>query len=393
MQSVGNGWRMGRERTGQNLHEVAPGRWKVTVNLPASMTGDGQRHRRVEYVYGGKRDADRRRRQLLTERDEGRLKPRAPGTVQEFLETWLAGKKTGVAARTHQRWEGLIRVQIAPHIGAMKLRDIKPATIRKLYADLRASGLRGTTVQKVHALLRQAFKQGVIDGDLPANPCAVVAAPTIDTPEAQALDVKQAADLLAKLAGTPLHTPVLVTLDAGLRRGELLALRWRDLDLKGGLLTVSGAVEEVGAVVTVKGTKTGRVRRVRLTRRAIAALRTHKREQAAHRLTLADRWQDQGLIFPATDEHRGKSAGRVWRPSSFSRAFRDATKAVGYEIGLHTLRHTHATLMLRAGRPAREVAERLGHSTTKLTTDTYSHILPDQQREGVAAFERLFGDH
>jgi len=382
---------LGQARTGQNLKEISPGYWRVVVNIPASQSPDGRRHRRVTYVRGGKRDAERRRRDLLTERDQGRLKPRTgKGTVGELCEAWLKGKRPQVAPRTAARWDGLIRRQIVPNIGALALRELKPKVLRGLYADLAAAGLSGTTVHKVHALLGMVCKQAVIDGDLAVNPVLAVRAPATDTGEASALDETEAADLLAKLEGTALYVPVLATLDCGLRRGELLALRWADIDLKAGVVTVRGAVEESKGHVGIRATKTGRVRVVRLTTRALEALKEHKRTQAAQRLILADRWVDQGLVFPETEEHRGKSAGRLWRPSSFARVFREATQAAGYQIGVHTLRHTHATLMLRAGRPAREVADRLGHSTTKLTTDTYSHVFPDQQAEGVAAYEALF---
>ena len=366
------------------------GYWKVTVNLPASQNADGKRHRRVTYVEGGVRKAEAKRRELLGQRDQGKLKPRTAGTLGEYLDGWLKGKRPGVAARTAQRWEGLIKNQIKPHVGSLLLRDLKPRHLRKLYADLLESGLSGTTVHKVHALLSMVMKQAVIDEDVSVNPCLAVRAPQKDTQQAKALDEDQAADLLEKLTGTQIYVPVLVTLDSGLRRGEVLAMKWDDLD--GAVLTVRGAVDESSGKVSIRSTKTGRVRTVRLTGRAVEALGQHRNAQAALRLALADRWEDQGLVFPATYEHRGKPAGRIWRPSSFSRVFRDLTRAAGFDIGVHTLRHTHATIMMRAGRPDREIADRLGHSTTRLTTDTYSHVLPDQQQEGVEAYERRLAE-
>jgi integrase len=379
---------MPTDRTGQNLVEVRPGHWKVAVNIPASASPDGKRHRRVEYLDGGVRDAEKKRRDLLTLRDQGRLKPKTAGTVAEFLNRWLEGKRPDVAARTAARWQGLIDNQIAPHIGGKLLRDVRPATLRELYAKLQTAGLSGTTRQKVHAVLRQAFVQAVIDGDLAMNPCLAVRAPAIDTPEAQALDEDEAGKLLKALRDTTIYTPVLVALDCGLRRGELLALRWDDLDLVDRTLVVRGAVEEVGTDVAIRSPKTGRTRVVRLTGRATVALQAHKKRQADVRLALANRWADQGLVFPAEDDHRGKLAGRIWRPSSFSRLFREKTRDAGFEIGLHTLRHTHATAMLRAGVDPRVVADRLGHSTTRLTTDTYQHVLRDQQEDAVRAYER-----
>ena len=380
---------MGDKRTGQNVTELRPGYWKVAVNIPAGESPDGKRHRRVAYVHGGKRAALDKRAALMTQRAQGQLKPRTAGTLDEYAEAWLKDKRKSVAPRTAERWQTLLTNQIRPNIGGKLLRDVRPKDLRALYADLASGGLSGTTVHKVHALLRMIFKQAVIDGDLAANPCLAVRAPKTDTPEAKALDEKQARDLLAKLAESPVYVPVLVTLECGLRRGELLALHWSDIDLAAGTMTVRGSVDEPkSGVPTIRETKTGRVRIVRLTQAAVAALAMHKRAQAAERLALADRWHDEGLVFPATDEHRGKVAGRVWRPSSFSRIYRDETRKAGFTIGLHTLRHTHATTMLRAGVDARVVADRLGHSTTKLTTDTYQHVLPDQQKEAVESYER-----
>lgn len=382
---------MPTDRTGQNLVEVQPGHWKVAVNIPASASPDGKRHRRVEYVDGGVRDAERRRRDLLTQRDQGRLKPKTAGTVSEFLGRWLEGKRPNVAARTAARWQGLIDKQIVPHIGRKLVRDVRPATLRELYTRLQREGLSGTTRQKVHAVLRQAFAQAVIDGDLAVNPCLAVRAPRIDTPEAKALDEGEASKLLEALADSPIYTAVLVALDCGLRRGELLALHWGDVDLGEHTLVVRGAVEEDGTSVTIRSPKTGRTRVVRLTGRATAALAAYKKRQAALRLALANRWSDQGLVFAAEDDHRGKLAGRIWRPTSFSRLFRERTREAGFTVGLHTLRHTHATTMLRAGVDPRVVADRLGHSTTRLTTDTYQHVMRDQQQEAVEAYERRMG--
>jgi integrase len=382
---------MTKQRTGENLHEITPGRWKVTVNIPASANPDHKRHRRVAYVTGGKRIAQAKRRELLTARDQGKLKPRTAGTVAEYLDKWLRGRRSTVAARTATRWSVIIRCQVNPHIGAMLLRDVRPATLREFYAALQASGLSGTTCEKVHATLRQAFAQAVTDDELAVNPALMVKAPHIDTGEAKAMNEDEAKRLLTALADSPLYVPVLVTLDCGLRRGEVLALKWDGVNIKERTIVVRGAIEESGKVVTIRQPKTGHARVVRLTERAALALDAHRRRQAELRLAMANRWHDEGLVFAATDDHVGKLAGRIWRPTSFSRLFRAETRAAGFTIGLHTLRHTMATTMLRAGVDSRVVADRMGHSKTGMTQDTYQHVLPDQQREAVAAYERRMG--
>lgn len=381
---------MGAKRTGQGLQQVGPGRWKVTVNIPATGSPDGRRHRRVAYVNGSKRDAERKRRQMLSLRDSGQLKPVPAGSLDGFLRAWLESKRSGlrpVASRTAERWETLIERQIVPYVGGLALREVSPASLRGLYCTLASEGYSGTTIHKVYALLRAAFLQGQEDGTVQTNPCRRTDAPKKDTGEATALDEAQAADLLDKLAGSPIYVPVLVALDCGLRRGELLALKWPDVDEESGYVTIRHAVEESRQSVSIKATKTGRVRSILLTKRAATALRQHRRTQARQRLAAGQRWHEQGLVFPAAREHRGKPAGRIWRPSSFSRTFRQATRSQGMRIGVHTLRHTMATVMLRAGRPTREVADRLGHSSTRLTSDLYQHVLRDQQEQGVAVLE------
>jgi integrase len=377
---------MAKKRT-PGVVELQPGYWKVTVNLPASASPDGKRHRRVAYVRGGARAAEQKRADMLAERGKGNLKPRTAGAVSEYLDTFLAAKKSRVAARTYARWRFIADKQIAPSIGGKLLRDVKPKHLRDLYASLEAQGLSGTTIQKTHALLSMMYRQAVIDEDVPSNPCAKVPAPSIDTPEAHAIDEQEAATLLASLEGTSLYVPVLMLLDCGQRRGELLALHWQDLDLDAAVMVVRGAVEEDGKTLRIRETKTGRVRTVMLTTRAVAALRAHKKSQAEMRLAMANKWHDLDLVFPETSNNHGMDAGRIWRPTTFSRLFREAAVKAGVKTTLHELRHYHATALLRAGVPTRVVADRLGHSTTKLTSDTYQHVLRDSQQAAVDAYE------
>ena len=225
---------MAAERTGQGLKELRPGRWKVTVNLPASNSPDGKRHRKVAYVDGGKRDAERRRRQLLGQRDKGQLKSRQTGTLGAFLDAWLKGKTAGprkVAARTGERWQTLIEKQIKPRVGSLPLHQVTPATMRALYGNLEKDGYSGTTIHKAYSLMRMAFLQGMEDGIVQMNPCRRKDAPRTDTPEAKSLSESQAADLLDKLSDSPLYVPILVALDCGQRwpgsPGQLnRVLRW-----------------------------------------------------------------------------------------------------------------------------------------------------------------------
>jgi integrase len=387
---------LAKPRTKQNIQQLGPKRYKVTVNIAASQSPDGKRHRRVAYVTGGKREAEDKRDELRTLARAGSLTPRVKGTLVAYLSAYVENrrrsKRKPVAARTAARWQTIIRQQVEPHLGDLDLRQLKPPVLRKLYDDLEDGGLSGTTCQKVHAFLRQALNQAVRDGDLARNPVLQVDSPSLDTPEVDALDEAQLKDLLAKLrkAESPVYLATLFLAHTAVRRGELLATRWQDI--ADGWLTVGNAVDESKGEVRLKPTKTGRTRYVKLTPELDAALAAHKPVQDALADTYRDRWQDNDLVFPAEDEHRGKPAGRIWRPSSFSRVFRAETRAVGFEIGSKTLRHTHATILRRAGIPADEVADRLGHSSPRMIESTYGHVLPDRKDRMAGVFESALAE-
>ena len=215
---MGLKWR--RKGTGQNLSELAPGRWKVSVNLPAGQNPDGKRHRRVAYVDDGKRAAEAKRRELLTARDQGKLKPRTAGTVVEYLERWL------------DRETAYRRRRAPPHVGEpTSVARSRPNWRGKLLRDVRRDD--GTEILR-HVARRgperhddsegaQPATHGVQSGHTRGQPgrqsLLGVRAPAIDTPEAKALNEDEANRLLEALRNSPIYVPVLVTLDCGLRRG------------------------------------------------------------------------------------------------------------------------------------------------------------------------------
>lgn len=171
-------------------------------------------------------------------------------------------------------------------------------------------------------------------------------------------------------------------MSTGLRRGELLALRWQNIDLEKGMLYVTQTLtvtQQQGLIF--KTPKTGKSRRsVTLPPSAVEALREHRRRQTEERLRLGPVWQDHDLVFPGPD-------GRPWHPDTFTSSFRDLCARAGVQARLHDLRHTHATQLLKAGVHAKIVTERLGHSSIGITLDTYSHVLPGMQDEAAARTE------
>jgi integrase len=349
--------------------------WRVVV---WSRRGpDGRRRRLTATVRGGVRAARARERELLEARDRAAV-PDARTTLADYLSAWLTVRRAELAPQTWARYESLLRVHVVPHIGALRLRELQPWHLRELYREL-AERLSPRTVGHVHRALHAALAQATLDGMLATNPADRVRPPRVEEHGATALDEAAAIRLLADLEGTPVYLPAWLALATGLREGEVLALQWHDVDLDRGTVTVTHSLEQVGRSVRRKETKTPRGRRtVVLPAELAQALRRHRGELAALRRRYANLWVDHGYVFPSTSL-RGGPAGRPWTPHAFKAAWRKATRARGWRIRFHDLRHTHATLLMRAGLPPREVAEQLGHADTGLVNDLYGHVLPDRR--------------
>lgn len=212
------------------------------------------------------------------------------------------------------------------------------------------------------------------------------AADAVDAPkkvqtEMTALQVDETAALLN--AATPsLYVPILVTVTTGLRRGELLALKWSDIDLKNAVLTVQRSVEQVGKQLSFKQPKSAKGRRqIALPQTTVEALRSHRARQARDRLLMGAAYEDTDLVFARGD-------GTLWRPEQFTDSYRRFAKKAGFgRVRFHDLRHSHASQLLVEGVHPKVVSERLGHSSVSITLDVYSHVLPGLHEDAAAKID------
>jgi integrase len=198
-----------------------------------------------------------------------------------------------------------------------------------------------------------------------------------------ALDEDGLLALLGAARGTRLYVPTLLAAVTGMRRGELLALRWSDVDMETGECRVVRALQETPAGVDFKTPKTNKDRRtVLLPRLALAALQAHRATQNEEKLLVGAGYQDGDLIL-------ARAEGTPWPPSQFSSEFSHLARKHGFKVRFHDLRHTHASQLLKAGVPVKVVSERLGHATASITLDVYSHVLPGMQREAVEKLDSM----
>lgn len=362
-------------------HDTGKESWLITIER--GRDGSGRRMRDHHTVHGTRRDADRERARLLRDLNAGSYVEPSRETVAAFLQRWLRDYvRHTVAPQTYERYEQIARLHLEPVLGAVLLVKLRPRDVVAAEASWRESRLAPRTVLHHHRVLHDALQQAVRWQLLASNPVAAVTPPRAEKKEMRALDVEQARRLLDAIKGSAHETEIFTLLYTGLRLGELLGLRWTDLDLASGRLSVQQTAQRMtGAGIVFRAPKTHRSRRaITLPATVIARLRDHRAEQVEARLAAGPAWQTSELVFV-------DGLGRPLNENGLRRAFYALLANAGLpRVRLHDLRHTMATLMLAQGEHPKVVSERLGHATVAITLDLYSHVLPGLQ---AAAADRL----
>ena len=334
-------------------------------------------------VYGKTREeAHEKLIEALSNRNKGLVFEGDDQTLETYLAGWLRDIEGTIKQRTLENYEYVVRKHIVPALGQVKLKALKPDRVRRLYRDKLDGGLSNRTVQLIHTVLRKALQQAVLDEILPRNVCQAVRAPRRVKKEIRPLTPEQVRTLFQVARGDRFEALYVLAVAAGLRRGELLGLRWEDVDLERGTLQVRRQLTRTKAGLAFTSPKRGKSRSVRLTQSAIKALRSHRKRQLEEKLRLPGLWQDFGLVFPT----------RVGTPMDadnlVSRSFEPLLKRAGLpRVRFHDLRHTFATVLLSRGTHPKVVQEMLGHANISQTMDTYSHVLPDMQDGAISAME------
>jgi integrase len=361
--------------------------WAIVVDIGADPV-TGKRRQRWETVHGSKRKAQQALNHKLDELAIGTYVDPSKMTVDEYLKRWLADyAKPKVSAKTYERYDEIVRCHLTPGLGEHSMADLRPLHIQGYYSRALDSGrlrhgkggLSKRTVLHHHRILREALEQAVKWQILPRNPADAVEAPRPNRIEMRSLNDAQIKTFLAASEGNKLlRMAILLALTTGLRRGEILALRWRDLDLDSSVLAVRQSLEETKKELTFKEPKTAKSRRtVALPAMTVEALRKHRADQARIRLQLGPAYQDSDLVCAQPN-------GRPLHPRSLTHAFIGLVAREKLpKVRFHDLRHSHATLLLQQGVHPKVVSERLGHSTVGITLDVYSHVLPGMQEEAA----------
>ena len=293
--------------------------------------------------------------------------------------------KDSVRNTTYERYEQIARTHIIPMLGDVKLKGLSPAHVRGLYKE-KLQTLSPRTVQYIHVTLHKALKQAVNDGLIPRNATEPVKPSQVRREEIRPLTPEQVKMLLdaASEAGDRLEALYALAVHTGLRQGELLGLKWEDVDLESGSLHVKRTLTTARGGPRLAAPKTkGSRRRVSLTRGAVDALRAHLARQLEEIDRASSLWQENGLVFAS---EAGEPLDRRDLTSRRFKPLLERAKLPG-RTRFHDLRHTCATLLLTKNVNPKVVSEMLGHSNIAITLDTYSHVLPNMQDSAVRALE------
>ena len=373
-----------------HIKQRSKGSWTIWVDLGRDLAS-GKRKQQTSTVRGSKKDAERELRAVLTRIEGGAYVKPAKLTVGEYLEQWLQSYvSSNVGPRTRERYVEIVHAHLIPALDSIPLIALRSQHIQTYYGKALKSGRRdgngglsAQTVQHHHRVLYEALKHAVKHGILIRNIAEAVDPPRPEHKEMVTLAPEQVNKLLDAVRDTPYYNLFYIAIYTGLRRSELLALRWSHIDLDLATLSVVETLHQLHNrefVFRQPKSKKGR-RLVALSPSLAILLREHKQKQELDRMMLGKLLLPNDLVFSNPD-------GSPLQPDGITKAFTRIARSIGlYGVRFHDLRHTHATLMLCQGIHPKIVSERLGHSSIAITLDTYSHVMPGLQEAAAQRFE------
>src|SRR5215469_4657752 len=358
----------------------ADGRWHGRLTI-----SDGKR----KHIYGKTRqEVARRMVDIQHEIHSGLPILDERQTVGQFLEIWIEVAKSQIRGSSWRRYGDYVRVHLVPGLGRIPLAKLTAQHIQLFYARKLNGGLSPTTVHHLHGLLHRALKDAVRMGLIQRNVTEMLRSPRRTTKEMMPLTQEQAAHFLDVVQGNRFEALYVLALTTGMREGELLELRWQDVDLENATCSVRMNVQEAERGFVLAETKTAYSRRsITLSRLGVAALRRHKMRQEEERAALGAAWRTSlDLIFPNT-------LGGLMIPDNLvKRSFKPLIVKAGFypEMRFHDLRHTAATLLLSRGVNVKVVSEMLGHADISITLRIYAHVIPNMQQVAADVVDSMF---
>ncbi|MGD0354508.1 MAG: site-specific integrase [Dehalococcoidia bacterium] len=347
----------------------------------------GKRKQKWISIKGTRKDAEKRLAELQHQLDTGSFIMPSKTTLAEFLEQWLRDyAQPSLSPRSLEGYTHIIHKHLIPALGNITLIRLKAEHLQRYYAEKIAAGLSNLTVRHHHTLLHKTLSTAVSWGILSRNVADAITAPRTQRQDMQTWDEREMIQFLEQAKNSPYYALFHTALFTGMRRSELLALRWSDVDFILSQVSVNRSLHCLhGGKIIYRPTKTAKGRRaIALTPSSFNVLSDHRNKCTADRMSLNSRLSEEDLVFCHLD-------GTPYLPNSITHAWIKTVRKSGLKpIRLHDARHTHASIMLKQQVHPKIVQERLGHASISVTLDTYSHVAPGLQQAAAKSFDEAF---
>lgn len=339
-----------------------------------------QKRNRLKFYGKQRREVQEKLAEVVSSRAAGTFVEPSKLTTGEWFRRWLTDyKKMRLRAKTYESYESMARLYIIPSVGHIPLKELRPDHLQALYRRMKDAGKSARTIRYLHAILHAGLNQALQNGLVARNAADATKPPAQEQKGVKILSPDEEHIFVEALKEERLAAVFILCLNAGLRRGEVLALKWDDVDFQRKEIRIKASLsrtKETGIEVGAPKTKAS-IRTVPLNSIAYRALREHKKQQNEEKLRLGDAYNNQGFVF-------ANELGGPIEPRNLERSFYRIINRTGLKINLHGLRHTFASRLIEKGADPKTVAELLGHTTVTMTLNSYTHPTSDRKREAVA---------
>ena len=341
----------------------------------------GKRIRIYKNVNGSKREAKSVMHRMITEMEQGKLTQKNNKSVSEWMDEWLENYLPNIEETTRVGYKTKIRCYIKPSIGDILIKSLRTEHVQRMINDMNDKGLSPKNIRDTFNNINAAMKKAVKIRLIPYNPCEAIELPKLKKYRANVYPTEMIHTLLDTAKDTDMYLPILLLVMVGLRRGELLALRWEDIDFDNNVLKVRKNMVRGEKGYIIKAPKSeASIRDIYLGNDVIEVLKIARQQYLDDIVSYGTGFQNLGFVIRQQD-------GSPYKPDSMSQKWERFIKSNGLpKIRLHDLRHSNATALIQAGVNPRVVQQRLGHSDVNITLNTYTHILPEMD---IAAAEKL----
>lgn len=364
--------------------------WELKFDIDRDATGE--RETRYRSFKGTRRQAELELARLISQHAAGEGVDPSKETIADFARRWDRDwLSINLSPKSIERYRELLRLYVVPRIGAMPVQKLRAATLAELYAALLRGGGKGgrplapATVSFVHRILHRMIGHAVTWGIVSTNVTESVEAPPTPDTEIAVLSEDQIRRLMQHLNGRTLRPIVSFLLGTGCRRGEALALQWKDIDFKKATVRIERSVEETKGGLRIKSPKTRHGRRnVSISPWLVAELRAHHLRQQEQRLKLGmGKAPEDSVVFARWD-------GGLRSPHSLTQKFAETMMALGFDATMHVLRHSHVSQLIAAGLDVLTISRRIGHASPSITLDVYGHMFKNTDTKAAEIIEAAF---